>query len=89
MQFQVQIYITLRPSILDSAGTAVQASLQQLGYAKVDHLRIGKYIQLQLEAIDATHAQDQVDQMCQQLLVNPVIENYRVEMNPVAVASGY
>jgi phosphoribosylformylglycinamidine synthase PurS subunit len=50
MQFQAQIQIHLRPSVLDPAGAAVQSSLHQLGHTQVQQVRIGKHIQLQLEA---------------------------------------
>lgn len=84
-QYQCQIYVTLRPSVLDPAGTAVQSGLKQLGYANAEQVRIGKYIELTLTAKDETDAQQQLDKMCDQLLANPVIENYRFELTPMAV----
>lgn len=80
--FQARIYVTLRPSVLDPAGTAVQSGLHQLGYEGVQRVRIGKYIEVTLDAADETQAQAQLDQMCDQLLANPVIENYRLEVTP-------
>ncbi len=82
MRFQVQIYVTLRPSVLDPAGAALEAGLHQLGHTQVQHVRIGKYIQLQLEAQDPTQAQTQAQQLCDQLLANPVIETYRIDVTP-------
>ena len=79
--YHAQIFVTLRPSVLDPAGTAVQSGLHHLGFPAVDHVRIGKYVELTLEAADETDAQTQLDQMCDQLLANPVIENYRFEIN--------
>ncbi|OKH13822.1 phosphoribosylformylglycinamidine synthase [[Limnothrix rosea] IAM M-220] len=84
MQYHAQIYVTLRPSVLDPAGAAVESGLGQLGYAGVSEVRIGKYIELNLSAADETDAKDKVDQMCDQLLTNPVIENYRFDLTPVA-----
>ena len=81
--YQARIYVTLRPSVLDPAGTAVQSGLKHLGYQAVDQVRIGKFIELQLAAVDATMAQEQLNQMCDQLLANPVIENYRFELDPI------
>lgn len=78
--YQARIYVTLRPSVLDPAGAAVQSGLQHLGYASVDQVRIGKFIELQLAAIDEPTAQQQLNHMCDQLLANPVIENYRFEL---------
>lgn len=88
--YQAQIYITLRPSVLDPAGTAVQSGLHHLGYTQVAGVRIGKYIELTLEADSLEQAQQDLDRMCDQLLANPVIEDYRFELSslgPVGVAS--
>lgn len=79
-QYHAQIYITLRPSVLDPAGTAVQSGLQQLGFEAVEGVRIGKYVELSVNAADPQAAHQQIDQMCDRLLANPVIENYRIEL---------
>ncbi|WP_160148379.1 phosphoribosylformylglycinamidine synthase subunit PurS [[Leptolyngbya] sp. PCC 7376] len=84
MQYHAQIYVTLRPSVLDPAGTAVESGLGQLGYEGVSEVRIGKYIELNLEAADEADAKQKVDQMCDQLLTNPVIENYRFDLTSVS-----
>ncbi len=83
-QFQAQIYVTLRPSVLDPAGTAVQAGLSHMGYNNVEQLRIGKYVELTLTAADEAAARQQLDQICDQLLANPVIENYRFDLSEFA-----
>ncbi|HIK21033.1 MAG TPA: phosphoribosylformylglycinamidine synthase subunit PurS [Synechococcus sp. M44_DOE_062] len=83
MQFQAQIQIHLRPSVLDPVGAAVQSSLHQLGHTQVQQVRIGKHIQLQLEAPDAETAHRQVDELCHQLLANPVIETYQIQVDPI------
>ncbi len=82
--YSVRIYVTLRPSVLDPAGTAVQAGLAHLGYTNVDGLRIGKYMELSLRATDEVAARQQLNRMCDQLLANPVIETYRFDLEPVA-----
>ena len=82
--YQAQIYVTLRPSVLDPAGTAVKSGLQQLGYTGVERLRIGKYIEVTLTATDEANAREQLDLMCDRLLANTVIENYRFEILPPA-----
>jgi phosphoribosylformylglycinamidine synthase len=81
--YQARIYVTLRPSVLDPAGTAVQSGLQHLGYDNVEQVRIGKYIELMLQANDEATARSQLDRICDQLLANPVIENYRFELTEV------
>jgi phosphoribosylformylglycinamidine synthase len=78
--YQARIYVTLRPSVLDPAGTAVQSGLKHMGYDNVRQVRIGKYIELTLSAANEVAAQEQLDQICDQLLANPVIENYRFEL---------
>ena len=86
-KYQSRIYVTLRPSVLDPAGTAVESGLKQLGYEGVEGVRIGKYIELTLTATDEAKAREQLDRMCDQLLANPVIENYCFELTEVPVAS--
>jgi phosphoribosylformylglycinamidine synthase len=79
-QYQARIYVTLRPSVLDPAGTAVQSGLKHLGYENVEQIRIGKYIELKLKAENELQAQEQLHKICDQLLANPVIENYRFDL---------
>ena len=71
----VRVYVTLKPSLLDSAGRTVSQALQKLGYAEVDQVRIGKLIEVQVSEYDEAR----VKEMCDKLLANPVIENYRIE----------
>lgn len=83
-KYQARIYVTLRPSVLDPAGTAVQSGLQHMGYDNVDQVRIGKYIEVTMNAESEEVAREQLDRMCDQLLANPVIENYRFELQAVS-----
>ena len=78
--YQAKVYVTLRPSVLDPAGTAVRSGLAHMGYDNVSKVRIGKYIELELTADSESSAQTQLDKICDQLLANPVIENYRIEV---------
>lgn len=71
----VRVYVTLKPSLLDSAGRTVSGALQKLGYSELEEVRIGKLIELQLESYEPSR----VKEMCDKLLANPVIENYRIE----------
>jgi phosphoribosylformylglycinamidine synthase len=82
--FQARIYVTLRPSVLDPAGVAVESGLKQLGYESVEKVRIGKYIELKLSAENEAQAREQLDFMCDRLLANPVIENYRFELTAIS-----
>ena len=82
-KFNSRVYVTLRPSVLDTAGTAVESGLHQLGYQGVENVRIGKYIELSITAENKEEADQQLHTMCDQLLANPVIENYCFELIPV------
>lgn len=74
----VRLYVTLKPSLLDSAGRTVASSLQNLGFDEVQNARIGKLIELKVEIYDEAR----VTEMCKKLLANPVIEDYRFEVVP-------
>lgn len=82
--YLAQIYVTLRSSVLDPAGTAVQSGLKHMGYENVTQVRIGKYIEVTLSAANQESARDQLDQICDQLLANPVIENYRFDLQEIS-----
>ena len=77
--YKVKVYVTLRESVLDPQGNAVKKSLNMMGYNAVQDVRIGKYMELEIGDgggdIDA-----QVKEMCERLLSNPVIEDYRYEI---------
>lgn len=72
----VRVYVTLKPSLLDSAGRTVAGALQKLGYQELQEARIGKLIELKIESFDETR----VREMCDKMLANPVIEDYRYEV---------
>lgn len=87
VKYHARIYVTLRSSVLDPAGTAVESGLKQLGYEGVEGVRIGKYVELNLIATDKADAEAKLDQMCDRLLANPVIENYRFELTEVNISA--
>ncbi|MGN8646704.1 phosphoribosylformylglycinamidine synthase subunit PurS [Gracilibacillus sp. HCP3S3_G5_1] len=70
----VKVHITLKEGVLDPQGKAVQGSLHTLGYANVQEVRVGKYLELTVNA-DA-NIELEIEEMCNKLLANPVIENY-------------
>lgn len=88
IKYQAKIFVTLRPSVLDPAGVAVKSGLKQLGYDNVEQVRIGKYIEITLISTDESSARQQVDRMCDQMLANPVIENYRFDLIEVESQTG-
>jgi phosphoribosylformylglycinamidine synthase PurS subunit len=73
------ILVRPKPGILDPQGEAVESSLRQLGFAVAD-ARIGRVVDLEVEASDAAAAHAEVERMCQQLLANPLIESYEIEL---------
>jgi phosphoribosylformylglycinamidine synthase subunit PurS len=77
----VRATVLVRPKggILDPQGEAVERSLRQLGFA-VGGARIGRVIDLEVEATTATEARAQVERMCEDLLANPLIESYEIEL---------
>ncbi|MGL5835680.1 MAG: phosphoribosylformylglycinamidine synthase subunit PurS [Waterburya sp.] len=85
-KYHARIYVTLRSSVLDPAGTAVESGLKQMGYTEVESVRIGKYIEMQLSADDEEQAKQHLDEMCDRLLANTVIENYCFELTEMATA---
>ena len=73
--------VLVRPKagILDPQGQAVESSLRHLGFA-VGEARVGRVVELELETDDATEARSQLERMCEQLLANPLIESYEIEL---------
>ncbi|MEK4387513.1 phosphoribosylformylglycinamidine synthase subunit PurS [Solibacillus sp. FSL W7-1464] len=76
---KVKIYVTLKESILDPQGSAVQGSLQKIGYGEVSDVRIGKYLEVAIEDTDRD-IDTIVKEMCEKVLANTVIEKYRYEV---------
>ncbi len=82
--YQARVQVSLRPSVLDPAGEATRAAAARLGVAGVQKLRIGKAIELELEAPDRATAQAQLELLSDRLLANPVIENWTLEISETA-----
>lgn len=77
---KAKVHVTLKNGVLDPQGKAVQHALAGLGFAGVDSVRQGKFIELELSETDRAKAAAQADEMCKKLLANTVIENYTVEI---------
>jgi len=77
----VRATVLVRPKagILDPQGQAVESSLRHLGFA-VNEARVGRVVDLELDAADASEARGQLERMCEQLLANPLIESYEIEL---------
>lgn len=76
---QVKVFVTLKPTLLDAQGRVVENALNALGYDNVGRVRMGKYIEMEVEGEASRVARD-VTEMCDRLLANPVIEDYRFEV---------
>lgn len=77
---KAKVHITLKNGVLDPQGKAVQHALGSLGFAGVQDVRQGKFIELDLAETDKAKAKEAVEQMCKQLLANTVIENYTIDL---------
>lgn len=75
-RWQAGVTVMLKPVVNDPQGLAVESGLQQLGYRGVSNVRVGKYIELVLVAHDELEARTKIEEMCDKLLANPVIEDY-------------
>jgi phosphoribosylformylglycinamidine synthase PurS subunit len=77
---RAKVYVTLKKGVLDPQGETVRAALQTLGFAGVQDVRVGKFIVVTLNGVSREEASKRVDQMCTKLLANPIIEDYRFEL---------
>lgn len=81
MPFLARVYITLKPGVNDPPGLAVLGGLKSLGYSSVRRVRLGKYLEVYLDAPDRATAETQVTEMCRRLLANTVIEDFRFDLS--------
>jgi phosphoribosylformylglycinamidine synthase PurS subunit len=77
---RVRIFVSLKNGVLDPQGKAVERSLHSLGYKEVQDVRVGKFVELDLQAGSRGAAEDRIRDMCEKLLANPVIENFRYDI---------
>ena len=88
MRFKAEIHVTLKRTVNDPQGLAIRGGLHSLGYEGVETVRAGKFIEVWLEADSAQEAERLADKMSDQLLANPVIEDYRIEISDLPLAGG-
>jgi phosphoribosylformylglycinamidine synthase len=77
---RAKIFISFKNGVLDPQGKAVERSLHTLGYQEVRDVRMGKYLEVELDAASRESAETRLREMCDKLLANPVIEDYRFEI---------
>ena len=78
---KARVFVTLKPSILDPQGGTIRDALHTIGYVAVQSVRQGKYFEVDLDVTSPEEAQAMVDEFAEKLLVNPVIESYRLEVD--------
>ncbi len=79
---KARIKITLKNGVLDPQGKAIQGALGALGFAGVNDVRQGKYIEVDIAEQSEAKARGEIERMCKELLANTVIENYSYEITP-------
>ena len=77
---KARVYITLKPGLLDAQGKTIKSALESLGFAGVQDVRMGKYLEIELNHTTVAKAKQDAERMCQKLLANPIVETYRVEI---------
>lgn len=80
MTYLARVDITLKPGIADPQGQTIEKALPALGYSGVKNVRVGKLIEMEVEAATPDEAESRANEMCERLLANPVIESYEVNV---------
>jgi len=78
---KAKVYVTLKRSVLDPQGKTVQHALSSMGFHEVKDVRVGKYIELDLGTVEKSQAEQKIKTMCEKLLANTVIEDFKYELN--------
>jgi phosphoribosylformylglycinamidine synthase subunit PurS len=82
-----KVIVTPKPVVNDPQGLTVKQGLRSLGFDEVEDVRVGKYVEIRLEAESEGQARERVEQMCRKLLANHVIEDFRFELEPAREGS--
>jgi phosphoribosylformylglycinamidine synthase subunit PurS len=82
--FRAAVFVSLKPTVNDPAGLTIRGGLHALGFESVSDVRAGKYLVLTLDEDDEEKARARVEEMSRQLLANEVIEEYRIELQPLS-----
>jgi phosphoribosylformylglycinamidine synthase PurS subunit len=78
--YLAKVYVTLKPTVNDPQGLTIKGGLHSLGFTSVEGVRAGKYMEIRLDGHSREEAERLLNEMCRQLLANPVIEDYRFEL---------
>ena len=77
---KAKVYVTLKKGVLDPQGRAVMGALKSMAFGEVRDVRIGKFMELEIDAASKDEETKRIKEMCERLLANTVIENYRIEV---------
>lgn len=78
---KAKVYVTLKKGVLDPQGTAVMGALKSMDFSEVRDVRVGKFMEIELDAGSSPDEEKRLREMCEKLLANTVIENYRIEID--------
>jgi phosphoribosylformylglycinamidine synthase PurS subunit len=81
--YLAKVYVTLKPTVNDPQGLTIKGALHSLGFTNVNSVRAGKYIEIRVDEKDRAKAEQEIKEMCQKLLANMIIENFRFELETV------
>ena len=82
--FLARVFVSLKSTISDPQGQTIQGGLHQLGFETVQSVRAGKYLEIMLDGASEAEARREIGEMCDKLLANSLIEDYRFELEPVS-----
>ena len=82
--YLAKVFVTLKPTVNDPQGLTVLGALKTLGFSAVGGVRLGKYLEIKIDETERSRAEDLVSDMCRKLLANPVIEEFRYELEELA-----
>jgi len=77
---EIEVYITLKKTVSDPQGLTIKHALESLGYQNLKEVRVGKLVTIKLSSKDKKEAKQKLDEMCQKLLANPIIEDYSLKI---------
>ena len=86
--YLARVYVTLKPTVNDPQGITILGALHSLGFSDVASVRAGKYLEVRLDAKDRKQAEKKLGEMCRKLLANPVIEDFRFEVEEGGARKG-
>jgi phosphoribosylformylglycinamidine synthase PurS subunit len=82
VRYNVQIEITLKPTVMDAQGTTIEKAIHKLGHVDVNDVRIGKFVTMNVDADSPDKAKEIAENVSHELLANPIIEQYAVQVVP-------